>query len=118
MSLRHFKEREFRNFAAMNTEFVNWLDEVRHRAGVPFHINSSYRAGDPGLHGAGCAVDLDSTRWSSADKWKVAHAVLTTPTPWPAAVEFEPVFSPVDKHWHVGLDFRAGAVNEFIEADD
>jgi uncharacterized protein YcbK (DUF882 family) len=43
LQIRHFKASEFQKPHLMGVEFVRWLDELRHKAGVPMHITSSYR---------------------------------------------------------------------------
>jgi uncharacterized protein YcbK (DUF882 family) len=43
LALRYFKPNEFVAPEKMGHEFMVWLDAVRHRAGVPMHITSSYR---------------------------------------------------------------------------
>lgn len=105
----------------MSQEFLDWLDAVRERAGVPFVLTSDGRPGDDGLHGLGCAVDIDSRRWNAVDKWKVAEAIFALSEVAPGKVEFEPVFNEdphSDRHWHIAVDPRPGRQHEFVEADD
>ena len=42
-SIKNFGKDEFNYPAEMGYEFVVWLDEVRHRAGVPMHLVSDHR---------------------------------------------------------------------------
>ncbi len=42
-TLRHFTAAEFQKPHLMGLEFIRWLDELRHQAGVPMHVTSSYR---------------------------------------------------------------------------
>jgi uncharacterized protein YcbK (DUF882 family) len=42
--IRNFKPVEFRNPEKMGYEFMLWLDNLRHRAGVSIRITSSYRS--------------------------------------------------------------------------
>src|SRR5689334_16154959 len=46
LTLRYFKPEEFRKPHLLGFEFVQWLDEVRHRAGVPMHITSDARSAE------------------------------------------------------------------------
>lgn len=56
--LRYFKQTEFSHPDEMNTELLLKLDWARHKAELPFHITSSYRARDNRTHGKGLAVDI------------------------------------------------------------
>lgn len=57
----------------MNHEFISKLDELRERCGFAFHITSGYRdpshpaeankAGGPGTHAQGIAVDIAARGW-------------------------------------------------------
>jgi len=120
--LKHFRAAEFAPHAdKMDVAFLYWLNVVRERAGVPFVVISSYRLGDKGHHGRGMAVDLDSRRWSSRDKFKVCAAIMDSRELAPGKVEFEPVYNAdpeKDHHWHVAVDPRGGAEHEFVEADE
>lgn len=42
--IKHFKPSEFKTPSKMGFEFMQWLDELRERAGVPIIITSSYRS--------------------------------------------------------------------------
>lgn len=115
---RWFKASEFKNPDMMNVAFVLWLDLVRDRAKVPFVITSDGRPGDDKLHGLGLAVDIDSSKWTVVQKWRVVESVMFYANQAPGKVEFETVFSPSDKHWHLAVDPRPGKSHEFVEADD
>lgn len=119
--LKHFGRSEFSDPDNMHVPFLRWLDRVRERSGVPMTITSSYRPGDPGLHGRGMAVDVRSKTLSAAQKWRLSAAIHALADDAPGKVEFEPV--PGDcgghkPHWHIGVDPRAAAQHEFIEVDD
>lgn len=128
--LIHFEASEFEHPDKMDVGFLRWLDRVRERAGVPFHITNDFRTSGKGLHGLGMAVDLDSRQWNAAQKWRVNSAIVFLAHEAPGAVEFEPVYDDgeacpkcgyeyhPDRHFHLGIDPRPGAVSEFIEADD
>jgi len=119
--LQHFRAGEFQHPDLMQVAFLRWLDRVRERAGVPFHITNDYRPNGKGLHGLGMAVDLNSRPWRAAQKWRVMAAVAFLAHEAPGAVEFEPVYNAdpkQDRHWHIGVDPRPNAVGEFVEADD
>ena len=103
----------------MSVDFLRWLDRVRERAGVRFEITSDFRPGDPGHHGRGDSVDLNSRIWNAAQKWNVNAAIILLAPEAPGKVEFEPVYDHNgDQHWHVAVDRRPGARHEFVEADD
>ena len=124
--LSHFTAAEFNHPDLMDPSFLRWLDRVRHLAGVPFQITNDARlSGDnpmgsvtKSLHKRGRAVDLRSTDWTVAQKWKVLAAVVQLAPDAPGKVELEAVFSGTDKHWHLGVDDAAGAQHEFIESDE
>ena len=121
IDLQHFQASEFTFPDSMNVGYLRWLDRVRQRAGVPFHITNDFRPGGKGLHGLGMAVDVDSRPWRAAQKWRVMAAVAFLAHEAPGAVEFEPVYNAdpkQDRHWHIGVDPRPNAVGEFVEADD
>lgn len=42
--VKHFAPSEFKAPSLMGAEFIFWLDQLRHQAGVPMHITSSYRS--------------------------------------------------------------------------
>lgn len=111
-SLRHFQVIEFNDAAHMDEEFLDYLDEVRERAGVPFRLTSDYR--DPernaaaggearSLHVLGRAVDFTVKRWEPDVLDQVAAAVYLTPRPNNCGREFEIVQSERDRHFHLGL---------------
>ena len=66
IDLQHFQASEFTFPDSMNVGYLRWLDRVRQRAGVPFHITNDFRPGGKGLHGLGMAVDVDSRPWRAA----------------------------------------------------
>jgi len=61
-SVEHFGPDEFTEPDEMDPDFVATLDRVRAFAGVPIHITSSFRRGDPKSHGRGLAVDIADNR--------------------------------------------------------
>ena len=119
--LQHFSAGEFSNPERMDVRFLRWLDRVRERANVPFHITNDFRGTGRSLHGLGMAVDVDSRPWNSAQKWRVVSAIVYLAPEAPGAVEFEPVWNDdpkLDRHWHIAVDPRVHAVGEFVERDD
>lgn len=109
-ALRHFTVQEFNRPDLLDNDFVQWLDEVRHKAGVPFRLTSDARdaehnrkvGGSPtSLHLLGRAVDFTLRSNDAATQWKVMSAVATTPTPNGCGCEAEYVIA--DNHWHLGL---------------
>lgn len=73
-SLRHFQPHEFLDPEAMDCSLLSLLDQARERAGIPFVVTSSYRAGDPGSHGKGQAVDLACV--SSWERFALVSSLL------------------------------------------
>lgn len=126
--LKYFEVSEFKHPELMNVPFLRWLDRVRGLAGVPFALNDDARvpsatepvgsAGSKSLHRRGRAVDIRSRDWTAAQKWKVSAAIHALADEAPGKVEFEPVFSPTDRHWHLGVDDRPEQVHEFVESDE
>ena len=123
--MKNFSPSEFNNLAEMDQDFICFLDEVRTRAGMPFYLTSDYRSsatntaagGHPAsLHIKGMAVDF-VTRASRARQaqdyyreiWKIAKAVMETPTT--RAIQLEIVKGPTDWHLHLGL-YPKDAPNE------
>ena len=109
-ALRHFSVIEFNRADLMDDAFLRWLDDVRHKAGVPFKITSDARdaahnakvGGAPtSLHLPGRAVDFTLRAWDREALWKIAQAVCQTPTPGGVGVELEFVIA--DQHCHLGL---------------
>lgn len=109
-ALRHFSVVEFKHPELINNDFLEWLDTVRHVAGVPFVLTSDARTheenkrvgGSPtSLHLFGRAVDFDVRKDTPDVRWKVMAAVIATPTPGGVGVEAEFVIA--DDHWHLGL---------------
>jgi hypothetical protein len=117
----------FRKPSLMDAAFVRWLDAVVVRANVAITITDDGRspddpnptgsAGKHSLHQRGRAVDLRSRTWTATEKWRLAAAIHALADQAPGVVEFEPVFSPSDRHWHLGVDERATA-HRFVEADE
>ena len=126
VDLVHFRAEEFRFPDLMDASFLRWLDRVRQRAGVPFQITNDARlpntmptgASKTSLHKRGRAVDLRSSAWTSAEKWKIISAIVFLAADAPGHVELETVFSEADHHWHVGVDEHPNATHEFIESDE
>lgn len=109
-ALRHFTVQEFNHPELLDNAFVQWLDNVRHAAGIPFILTSDARTpehnrevgGAPtSLHVSGRAVDFTLRMWDSPTLWRVAHAVCVTPPPNGCGIELEFVLS--DRHVHLGL---------------
>ena len=81
MSLRYFTESEFAckhcGKNKMDEDFLDKLDELRHRCGFPFNITSAYRCpahnqkvsstGPKGPHTTGKAVDIAASRQHAYD---------------------------------------------------
>lgn len=74
-SLKHFTRDEFIAPGYMKMSLLAKLDMARELARVPFVITSSYRAGDPGAHGEGKAVDISCT--NSKTRLKIVRALIT-----------------------------------------
>lgn len=86
---KYFTEQEF-NYCTpscsindMDGKFLNLLDEIRERAGIPFHITCAYRSkewdkskGRSGnsAHTKGKAVDIKYS--SSADAFKIIQSAI------------------------------------------
>ena len=108
-ALRHFSSNELNHPELVDNAFFAWLDEVRHRAGVPFRLTSDARTPEENarasgssptsLHLQGKAVDF-TVRWEREVLWKVTHAVCTTPCT--QGVELELVQGQRDRHIHLG----------------
>ena len=112
ISLRYFNERAdprlYEHIEEMDVEFLHWIDEVRHQAGVPFIITSAWRTGS-GLHPLGRAVDFatpgsrarDSQRYYE-ELFKITKAVMKIPTHGSVEIQLELVKGPEDWHVHIG----------------
>jgi hypothetical protein len=118
---------DFHRPELMAESFVRWLDAVCAHAGIdPIITDDGRLAEDPNptgsarkhsLHRRGRAVDLRSRIWTPAQKWRLNAAIVELADTAPGKVEFEPVYSPTDQHWHVGVDEMATA-HRFLEADE
>ena len=123
--LRHFRAEEFQYPDLMDVAFLRWLDRVRERAGVPMVVTDDARpagvmpegASKTSLHFRGRAVDLRSRDWTATQKWSVASAIVFLAADAPGKVEFEQVYSPTDRHWHLGVD-EQGINHHLIESDE
>lgn len=89
ITARHFRESEFRrcnppcSLQDMRQDFMDTLDRVREKAGIPLVLNSAYRSkawelskgrtGD-GAHPLGVAVDIRAN--NNANKYKIIKAAL------------------------------------------
>jgi hypothetical protein len=113
-TLRWFRWYEFREPLGIYWPLLQWLDEVRDRAGVMMTVTSDARTTVPvggsltSLHLAGRAVDF---RWhpSAELRARIVEAVVTTPRPEGEGgyeLGLEPG-APGGPHWHIGL-FPAG----------
>lgn len=84
---KYFKEAEFKRCSPscslqdMNQEFMNTLDNLREKAGIPIVLNSAYRSSawdkskgrsGKGAHTKGLAADIRCN--SSATRWKIIAA--------------------------------------------
>lgn len=89
MELKYFKDEEFKeatppcSLSQMNEEFMKKLDQARELAGIPFIINSAYRAieyektkGRPGTsqHTKGLAVDIRC--YSNAQRFSIVSSLI------------------------------------------
>lgn len=89
MKYRYFDWRDFVNctpvcdIRQMNSLFMHMLDEARHKAGIPFYLNSAYRtvAWEKAMrrkgtssHTKGVAVDIKCD--NDADRLKMISALL------------------------------------------
>lgn len=115
-SLRYFRWAEFRRPEQLHWPFLQWLDEVRHRAAVPFVLTSDARDHIPpggsatSLHLQGRAVDLRypfsaTGRTNGAVLAAITEAIVTTPRPaGEGGYEYgiEPG-APGGPHLHIGL---------------
>lgn len=72
--LRHFGRHEFSNPDAMDWDLLVRLDAAREGAGIPFVLTSTFRAGDPGAHGKGMAVDIACV--NSNERWRILQECL------------------------------------------
>ena len=81
--LTHFTAEEFGEPAQMGLEFMIWLDNVRHLAGVPMHVSSSYRSR---AHNKAVGGAADSAHCDSPCN----------------AVDIQKVPTPNDPHWNFG----------------
>lgn len=75
-ALTYFKREEFTNPDGMDFKLLLMLDLARFRAGIPFVITSSYRAGDKGAHGKGMAVDIRC--WDGNARALILRALIWT----------------------------------------
>lgn len=89
ITARHFRESEFRrcnppcSLQDMRQDFMDTLDRVREKAGIPLVLNSAYRSkawelskgrtGD-GAHTLRVAVDIRAN--NNANKYKIIKAAL------------------------------------------
>ena len=123
--LRHFGPDEFKFPDRMDVGFLRWLDRVREESGIPMTITDDARppgvmpegASKTSLHFRGRAVDVRSRDWTATQKWDVAAAIFALAGEAPGKVEFEQVYSPTDKHWHIGVDDKANNP-QLIESDE
>lgn len=120
-TLRHFKWEEFKHPELCYFPFLEWLDEVRHRAGIPFVLTSDARTtvppgGSPtSLHLVGRAVDF---RWNQTnqERAKIVKAVVTAPIPTTEG-GFELGLEPTalgGAHWHLGLFPKGREASVFV----
>ena len=89
ITAKYFQEKEFKNCAPacslqdMNQEFINVLDQIREKAGIPLVVNCAYRTAEhekkqgrtgTSSHTLGCAVDIRA--YDSGVKYKIVQAAL------------------------------------------
>lgn len=85
--VRYFKAGEFKYPDRMGYEFVMWLDELRHRAGVPVYLAGDYRTKARNLQVGGAAdsphveipcnaIDISYKPTASDPNWNYTRAVL------------------------------------------
>ena len=107
-ALRHFSVIEFDHPGLVNNNCAEWLDAVRHKAGVPFILTSDARTpehnaevgGSPNsLHMLGRAFDFTLRVTDPTTLFKVMEACMVVPAPFGKEIEY--VFG--DKHFHIGL---------------
>src|SRR5437868_6165219 len=123
--LQMLQPADFHEPGLMVESFVRWLDAVCVRAGVDPVITDDGRldtdpnptgsAGKHSLHRRGRAVDLRSRLWTDTLKWRLVAAVVELADQAPGFVELELVYSPTDRHWHIGVDGTATA-HRLVEA--
>lgn len=119
--LRYFRWEEFRHPERLHWPLLQWLDEVRHRAGFPLVVTSDARDHVPAggsstsLHLVGRAVDLRWLGQTAEQRARLVEAVVSTPRP-PGDGGFELGLEPGavgGAHWHVGL-FPRGRENRLF----
>ena len=107
-ALRHFVASEFQHPELVDADALQWLDNVRHAAGVPFRLTSDARTpahnievgGSPtSLHVLGRAFDFTLRVADPAALYRVVDACMTTPAPFGKEIEY--VIG--DQHVHIGL---------------
>jgi len=72
--LKYFGSSEFKDPEKMDYDFLLKLDKARGIAGIPFVLNSTYRAKDKLSHGKGLAVDINCT--TSVDRLKIVSSLI------------------------------------------
>ena len=125
IDLLHFKPEEFNHPDNMDSEFLQFLDEVRIECGVPFYLTSDYRTGS-GLHPLGRAVDLATPGSRARDSqkyyeelWLITDAVMLQADLDKEKVQLELVKGPTDWHVHIGLyDIDWGGPSKLVVALD
>ena len=126
--MRYFKDSEFNHLDKMDPQFLEFLDDVREEAGVPFILTSDGREAEYNRTIGGSERSLhvyDHGRMASAvdfttpngrarnkvgwreDLWKITRAVVLVAIQMEAAtgrtVQLELVQGPTDWHVHLGL---------------
>ena len=71
--VKHFEPSEFEHPDKVDPLLIYSLDALREAAGRPIKINSDFRPGDKGQHGAGRAVDIVIKGLHVVDQFLIAE---------------------------------------------
>lgn len=118
-----FGVKEFKHPELVEQRAYDGLCEVRRQFGKPLILTDDGRlpddhptgASDTSLHPKGRAFDLRIRDFSKEDLWRLVAAVVNVGNWWArgdkAGVELELVWSPTDKHLHLGFFLGDGRAN-------